>query len=31
MEINLNGYYTLILATIVLLLGRFLVKKIKDD
>lgn len=29
MEITLNGYYTLILATLVLLLGRFLVKKIK--
>ncbi|MDO4897356.1 MAG: sodium/glutamate symporter [Moraxella sp.] len=29
MEITLNGYYTLILATVVLLLGRFLVKKIK--
>lgn len=29
MEITLNGYYTLILATIVLLLGRFLVKRIK--
>lgn len=28
-EITLNGYYTLILATLVLLLGRFLVKKIK--
>ncbi len=28
-EIVLNGYYTLILATLVLLLGRFLVKKIK--
>ncbi|WP_019672187.1 sodium/glutamate symporter [Psychrobacter lutiphocae] len=29
MEITLNGYYTLILATLVLLMGRFLVKKIK--
>lgn len=29
MEITVNGYYTLILATIVLLVGRFLVKKIK--
>ncbi|WFF38530.1 sodium/glutamate symporter [Moraxella nasibovis] len=29
MEIVLNGYYTLILATIVLLLGKLLVKKIK--
>lgn len=29
MEITLNGYYTLILATIVLLIGRILVKKIK--
>ena len=29
MEITLNGYYTLILATLVLLLGRLLVKKIK--
>lgn len=29
MEITLNGYYTLILATLVLLLGRFLVKKVK--
>ncbi|MDO4450098.1 MAG: sodium/glutamate symporter [Moraxella sp.] len=29
MEITLNGYYTLILATIVLLIGRLLVKKIK--
>ena len=29
MEVTLNGYYTLILATLVLLLGRFLVKKIK--
>lgn len=29
MEIALNGYYTLILATLVLLLGKFLVKKIK--
>lgn len=28
-EIVLNGYYTLILATLVLLLGRFLVKKVK--
>lgn len=28
-EITLNGYYTLILATLVLLLGRFLVRKIK--
>ncbi len=28
MEVTLNGYYTLILATLVLLLGRFLVKKI---
>ncbi|WP_420029505.1 sodium/glutamate symporter [Moraxella bovis] len=28
-EITLNGYYTLILATIVLLVGQFLVKKIK--
>lgn len=27
--ITLNGYYTLILATLVLLLGRFLVKRIK--
>ena len=29
MEVTLNGYYTLILATIVLLLGRLLVKKIQ--
>lgn len=29
MEITLNGYYTLILAMLVLLLGRLLVKKIK--
>ena len=29
MEVTLNGYYTLILATLVLLLGRLLVKKIK--
>lgn len=29
MEITLNGYYTLILATLVLLLGRFLVRRIK--
>lgn len=29
MEITLNGYYTLILATLVLLLGRVLVKRIK--
>ncbi|MCL1623488.1 sodium/glutamate symporter [Moraxella sp. Tifton1] len=29
MEIVLNGYYTLILATLVLLLGKVLVKKIK--
>lgn len=29
MAIDLNGYYTLILATLVLLLGRFLVKKVK--
>ena len=29
MEVTLNGYYTLILATLVLLLGRFLVTKIK--
>ncbi len=29
MEITLNGYYTLILATLVLLLGRLLVKKVK--
>ncbi|MGO3887960.1 MAG: sodium/glutamate symporter, partial [Psychrobacter sp.] len=29
MEITLNGYYTLIFATLVLLLGRFLVKKVK--
>ncbi len=28
MEITLNGYYTLILATLVLLLGRFLVKRV---
>ena len=28
-EITLNGYYTLILATIVLLLGKFLVSRIK--
>ena len=28
-EITLNGYYTLILATLVLLLGRYLVKSIK--
>lgn len=28
-EITLNGFYTLILATFVLLLGRFLVKRIK--
>ena len=29
MEIKLDGYYTMILATLVLLLGRFLVVKIK--
>ncbi len=29
MEITLNGYYTLIFATLVLLLGRFMIKKIK--
>ena len=29
MEVTLNGYYTLIFATLVLLLGRFLVKKIR--
>ena len=29
MEITLNGYYTLIVAPLVLLLGRFLVKRIK--
>lgn len=29
MEITLNGYYTLILATLVLLLGRFLVKRVR--
>ena len=29
MSFDLNGYYTLILATLVLLLGRFLVKRIK--
>ncbi|UNU74070.1 sodium/glutamate symporter [Moraxella nasovis] len=29
MEFTLNGYYTLILATLVLLVGRFLVKRIK--
>ena len=29
MEVTLNGYYTLIFATLVLLLGRFLVKNIK--
>lgn len=29
MEIALNGYYTLILATLVLLLGKFLVSRIK--
>jgi ESS family glutamate:Na+ symporter len=29
MTVTLNGYYTLILATLVLLLGRFLVKRIK--
>ena len=29
MEITLNGYYTLILATLVLLLGRVLVRRIK--
>lgn len=29
MEITLNGYYTLILATLVLLLGRFLVKRVE--
>lgn len=29
MEFTVNGYYTLILATIVLLVGRFLVKRIK--
>ncbi|MDO5692079.1 MAG: sodium/glutamate symporter, partial [Pseudomonadota bacterium] len=29
MEIELNGYYTMILATLVLLLGRFLVVKIR--
>lgn len=28
MEVTLNGYFTLILATLVLLLGRFLVKRI---
>ena len=28
-EITLNGYYTLILATLVLLLGRVLVQRIK--
>ena len=30
MEVTLNGYYTLILATLVLLMGRFLVKKVKS-
>ena len=29
MDVTLNGYYTLILATLVLLLGRFLVKNVK--
>ncbi len=29
MEIQLNGYYTMILATLVLLLGRFLIVKIR--
>ncbi|MFW2178387.1 MULTISPECIES: sodium/glutamate symporter [unclassified Moraxella] len=29
MQFDLNGYYTLILATLVLLLGRFLVKRVK--
>lgn len=29
MTITVNGYYTLILASLILLLGRFLVKKIK--
>ena len=29
MEITLNAYYTLILATLVLLLGRFLTRRIK--
>ena len=29
MEIELNGYYTMILATLVLLLGRWLVVKIR--
>lgn len=29
MEITLNGYYTLIFATLVLLLGRFMIRKIK--
>lgn len=29
MEITVNGYFTLILATLVLLLGRFLVRRIK--
>ena len=29
MTIELNGYYTLILATLVLLFGRFLVVKVK--
>ncbi|OOR91876.1 sodium/glutamate symporter [Moraxella caviae] len=29
MEFTLNGYYTLILATLVLLVGKFLVKRIK--
>lgn len=29
MTIELNGYYTMILATLVLLLGRYLVRKIK--
>ncbi|GAA0308908.1 sodium/glutamate symporter [Psychrobacter aestuarii] len=29
MEVTLNGYYTLILATLVLLLGRFLIKNVK--
>ena len=29
MEIELNGYYTMILATLVLLLGRFLVVKVR--
>ena len=29
MQVTLNGYYTLILATLVLLLGRFLIRNVK--